>query len=715
MQFELKDSDLIDAENFLVEYLTEQVPEANFQAGTAVRDLLVKAFTPLYAFLRATAAKQELLQSLTRIQVELGKGETSILNSTEVSQAVDEVMSNWFISRRGGQQARVTATLHFTRRASVAIRSDTKFWRTSALAFYLDITSNVYVISENQMRPVFDTRGRLIDYVASIPLVSSKAGTEYNFDPGRFTRVEAAGGLPFFSYAEHKDKVSSGTSTEDTQDLIDRAPTAISVRNLINNRSIDATILEEFPAVKSTITVGMGEPEMVRDRISDVYPGMELHIGGHADTYVDMPLTTVEEVGLVGGYYPRADGIINVFRDPLLTRDGTNTTFTDLGVQAGYILYISEGILGAPRGFPITAVTEHELLVSERTPFGEASDELDTNAVRYSIGWLAPDYQEIDFDTAPLTHQYLRIAAVSANPLYSNVPPGTSRHICEPGCMLLSGQPIQDILTVEVTDPDAGDAFLDPSTGTVRFPVRSNYPPIRGSVMGTSQFQLEVLNPEKGQSALAVSLLRVGYPDPPAVVPAYEGKTLRVSYMTLQDFAPIHWYVTNFDTRVLAENHLVRARNPIWVSMTIPFRYKPTSQSTIDTSEAAGRVAAHIDVFDANDDLDMSDISALIRDAYPDSVGTVFPFTIEYDLYTPDGQLLQFTTTDIVSIYPTTSNGVTLLNGDDIVVPTSLQVKGVTRIVTASDLSNLYAVYGISDRTVVYRSRAELIYFVLRG
>jgi hypothetical protein len=111
----------------------------------------------------------------------------------------------------------------------------------------------------------------------------------------------------------------------------------------------------------------------------------------------------------------------------------------------------------------------------------------------------------------------------------------------------------------------------------------------------------------------------------------------------------------------------------------------------------------------------MSDLSTVVRDAYPDIVGTVFPFKIEYDLHAPDGQLLMFETTDIVSIYPKTTNGVTLMNSADIVVPDTLVAKGITSIATNSDLNNLYAYYGISDRTVTYKTRSDLIYFSLRG
>jgi hypothetical protein len=270
---------------------------------------------------------------------------------------------------------------------------------------------------------------------------------------------------------------------------------------------------------------------------------------------------------------------------------------------------------------------------------------------------------------------------------------------------------VQDVISVEITDPAAG-ALVDPATGTLRFTNRVNKTPILGSVLGTSQYQVECINPSKGQSAEGVVFIRVG----PLTAPTmYDGKNLRVSYRTSRTFATIHALLRGYGERVVAANHLVKARNPIWVYANIPYRLKPTATDVLPVTSAQSVIAEHINIFDPNDDLDMSDLSTVLRDEYPDVVGTVFPFTIEYDLHTPDGQVLQFETTDIVSIYPKSTNGVTLMNGADLLVPAALVAQGITTIATTSDLNNLYAYYGISDRTVTYKSRSELITFALRG
>lgn len=708
----VKTDDIQAAVDFLTEYLTEQVPEASFAEGSAVRDLVIKAFAPIYAYLRAEADRIALLQSISRIQSELANGDTSTLESGDISQAVDAVLSNWFISRNGGIRATGIAQLHFTRKTTVNIRRDAKLWRTTTLAFYPDTTSDAIIITDNQLRPTYDTRGRLVDYIATIPIIAAKVGDLYSFDPGRFIRVEVQGGLPFFAYAEHQQPTAGGDSVETTSDFLTRAETAIAVRNLVNNRSIDAVLPEIVPEVSKQLTVGMGEPEMVRDLRTEIYPAIELHIGGHHDTYVDLPETQVEENGIVGALYSRPDGLVTAFRDPGLTHDIAGADFVSLGVQAGYILNIVSGIVGAPRGFPIVRVTADTLYVSENVPFDEASDELDTNSVLYSIGWLSPSFSEIDFDPGVFTSEYVRIAIPSVDPLWANMTQGTSRRVGEPGAIMLSGQPVQDVITVEITDPDPTWALVDPATGTYRFTTRVNGTPIFGSTLGTAQYQVECLNPSYGQSLQAVNILRVG----PLTDPDYfDGKNLRVSYRSLRSFSTLHDYVTNYNQRVLDSNHLIKARHPIWIEADIPYRMKPTSTVVLNTAEAQQVIANHINIFDTNDDLDMSDLATVLRDAYEETVGTVFPFTIDYDLHAPDGQRLMFTTTDIVSIFPKSTNGVTLVNAADIIVPDVMAAKGITAIVTDTDLLTLYAYYGISDRTITYKASASGITFTQRG
>jgi len=714
-EYTISTADLRDAENFLVEFQSEMVPEANLEKGGAVRDILIQGFAYLYAFLRGEISRVEARQSLLLIQ-------DGLTDNDDISQAVDELLSNWFLTRKSGTLATMTVRLHFTEKRAQSIPLASQFWRTNTTVFVPDSTSDPYLISEEQLFPIFDTSGELLDYVVDIPLVATRSGTGYNLDPGNFVRVTVPGGLPYFSYAENTEASDGGEGIESSAEMIDRADTAIAVRNLINNRSCDSTLQELFPTITETLTIGMGESEQVRDRRTEIAQHLSLNIGGHYDTYLTLPLTTVEENLTIGGYFVRPDNVVNVFRDPELTYDLGNT-FTSLDVQPGHILFIRDGITGAPRGYHILSVTDHELEVSLNTPFAEASDEMDTNSVLYSIGWLSPGFAEIEFTTSV----YIRTAGPSTLPAYEDVPYGTSRRVQAPGTVILSGKPVQDISWVEITDPPASlSPLIDPSSDTIIFYNRINTTPVVPLEPAYTQYQFTVPNWEMSQSMDATNKIYLGgITTPPAS--DFDGYNLRVVYRTLSAFSDMHTYVVNRNNRVAAANHLVRARHPIWIEVNIPYRLKVTTSDTLDTDDAAQQVAAHINAFDPNDDLDTSDLSSFVRNNFS-MVGAVYPLEIYYHLDSPDGQQAFFSSTDIISIFLTTNNGVSIENGEEITPPQDLINRGIgpTLAATVNTLTGLemevsdnvadwLEYIGVSDRTVHYRTTEDMITFELRS
>jgi hypothetical protein len=375
---------------------------------------------------------------------------------------------------------------------------------------------------------------------------------------------------------------------------------------------------------------------------------------------------------------------------------------TFYGIVPGNILYIVSGILDAPRAYQITRVTDHELEVSEASPFTEASDELDTNLVNYSIGNLSPGFDNI---VAP------RNAAVSVG--FPDIPFGTSRHIQSSGKIILSGRPVQQISRVELTDPDGSmTTYIDCGTGTVMFYNQTNSEPLAPPTAQYTQYQCSVHNSQKSQSMQQVYEINVGWLTDAIWA---DGFNLRVSYLTPSGFEAIDEYVKSRDVRILAANHLMRVRHPVWVEMVVEYRMKATVGTLLDTVAAAETVSAFINAFDSNDDMDTSDIATILRTTYAD-IGAIYPLTIYYRFYSPDGQMVYFSTTDIVSIFMDTAHpGATFLNPGDVNPPADLIARGITTILTAADLRDYYNYLGVSDRTVQYRTTANMITFVLKA
>jgi len=683
----LKDSDLKDAENFLTQYLSERVPEASFDKGSAVRDFLVNGFTYLYAFLRGETDSVVATQSLARMQAIKESGE-------DIDFLVDSVLSNWFLKRKEGAIATVTAKLHFSSRKAVTISTTSKFYRTSSLVFYINASESNYIIPEQQLYPIFNNYGTVVDYAAEIPLVAAKPGDAYNITPGRFYKIETAGGIPNFIYAENTLNAEYGKGSETSVDFVDRAETAVTVKNLINNRSCDSVLRELFVNVEDTLTIGMGEKEMIRDLLINI-PHIRLHTGGKYDTYIGTPTKQTSEIGIVGGYFTRPDSLITIFQDPALTTQ-VGYDFMTLGVKVGGVLNIHSGIVGSPVGYVISSVQPHTISVSDRTPFTEASDELEENNIVYDI-------EGVTF--------FPGVSVRTAAGTLDNTQFGTSRRLSIPGSIILSGQPVQDITRVEVLDPEPNDVALDPITATVVFNTRVNGIPADAVSPSTTQYQLEVLNPGLAQSSQAINVLRVGTISDPY---KYAEKTLKVSYITTNSFTEVSNYIKAQSVRVVAANQVIRAKHPVWISVDFMYKMKDTTTDTVDETAAKKYLAEHINTFDTQDTLDVSDLTTYFRYKFP-SVGTVYPPIASFVLCSPDGQLVKYTTTDVISIFPKVAdNGVIISNKIDIKPTPNMQQNGIIVLNTDAQVATYFYELGISDRTIRYFTRESLLTFTIK-
>lgn len=677
--------DVKDAEAFLTTFMQEKIPEASFEVGSAVRDFLVTGFAALYSYLRGEIDKVAARQSLLRIKEQMEV-------DSDAAQVVDEILSNWFIQRKSGHYAQGLGRLHFTQRMAVSLPSTARFWKGTSLQFVIDTDAPVYIISESQLLPLYDSTGRITEYVVDIPMRALHVGTQYNIPAGLFTQYAIPGGIPFFSYAECPEGFTGGSGVEDTEALLRRAETAISVRNLVNTRSCDVTLQTQFPEIQRTFTVGMGDAEVVRDLLKFRYPHLNVHTGGMYDTYIDIPHNIREANLTIGGFFTRADAKSLMFRDPELTYDLARD-FVTLGILVGHVIFVHSGLKGVPRGYVITEVTPHTLYVAESVPFIQASDELDTNEVVYSIGWIAPTFSNVEL--TPGT--FLRQATSSS--LYPTVPVGTSRKVQNPGQVFLVGSPILDIIHVAITNPPSGlSSYIDKVTNTIVFPNRVNWDPIIQADPLALQYSLQVVNPEYAQSDRAINVLKVGFKSDPTI---FDGFNLRVIYRTGGQYKAISNYVTSRNVRITAADHLIKMRNPVWVGCHIRYKLKRTVVGSLSEAEIKDKVSEYINQADKEDELDVSDLTAFIR-ACDSRIGTIYPMVVYYTLHSPDGQLLEYMTTDVVTISPTKANGAVLLNGATVKPTSEMQQLGITSIRDTVELQNYLSSRGITDLTVMY-------------
>lgn len=619
MAIEISPTDVARAETFIASLLTDNVPEGQYGKGTALRDLTVKAFAFIFAHLQKETAQVKALQSLLNVQ--------SIAVSTDpnidrnVTVATDAILSNWFITRKPGGFSRGIVTVVVSKKQDYLIKRNQRFQYNNALLFYPDTegTTTDVLIPSRDLSTLVTTNGTVEGYQFNLRVIAAKTGSVYDVEAADW--IDSGNFSPFVIRLFSSEKFSGGENKETTDTLISRSNTAIAVRNLINNRSIDATLRDRFTDIKRLVTIGMGDPEMRRDILQDSAVTNFLHLGGHYDVYVEMPITQKTFEGQLGGAYVRPDGRATVFRDTTIL----DWTATD--VRVADVIRVTDGLPEAPQDYVIREILPGELRISETNAFLEATDTAGT-FVDYFI------YRPLfgaDFQVLPP----VGVSSGSAQ---------TSATVINPNRALLPGGPHYDILDVMILDPDSGDININDVDGFVHFSARVNTTPT--PITASTEFpeyQITSAFPNNGQSQINFEEIIIDS--------AYNGKTVRVLYETLAGFSTVHSFSRDRFERVLAGNILVRGFHPAYLSFKIRYSLKPIATASIDEAALAVALRDYINSFPTEDVIDTSDLVAVVKN-FDANIGTVYPLTIFYNLILPDGRILGYTTLDTVSIDP---------------------------------------------------------------
>jgi len=605
--------DVTSAASYLEQYLTDSVPLGDFRKGTALRDLTAQALAAVFAFVRAEATQIREMQSLRSVQ-DATNGDTEALQD-----AVTAILSNVFIAPKPGTPARGQAIGHASQQVDVFIPVTTQFYKTSDLIFVVDATET-YFIPKNQLSPVIDANGLVLEYTFTIPLVALVIGEGGNISPGMFQSYDRFSAV--ISYIENTGYFAGGKGQEAVDEVLARAPTALSVRNLINDRSITAVLNDNYGDVLTAVfVVGMGMPEMQRDTVPSVAPHLEFHVGGATDIYLWLDLFETSTEGIIGGLFARPDDVITIFRDNI------GTSFA--AVEPGDILSIKAGLPTVPAEFLVVANNGDELVVSDLAAFPLATDEEPVATyLTYTVGRIGPLYSD-----------------VLSGPLLANLTSGiSSRQTQTVGAITLPGGPVCEILDVAVLDPDAGDSdYISPLDGFIHF---QNH--VNGLTGNTGLWFCTIVNnPLYAQSAVQWMELFVGLDADSAY---FEGKRLRVKYRSLSGFDSIDAFVRSRRERTCAASQLPRGHFPVSVRMEIYYKLKSTATVTLDNATIAREVATFINGFDtAVNPIDTSAVETFIRTAYP-TIASIIPLTITYTLFMPTGALRVYETVDEVRL-----------------------------------------------------------------
>lgn len=630
MPIEISQDDVAKAEELLAQVVTEGVPDGDFAKLTALRELAIKGLSVVAAQLRAESATARSLQSLRGIAALANSPNRTVADDLTLSDAADAWLSNWFASRAGGAYARGEVLVAVSRRMDYIVQRSRRFQYDQRYAFYPDYATDI-VVSATDLQENYDARGAVAFYTFPLRLVAAATGSGYNVSPGNW-----AGTGGFSNYVlrvSNTARFSGGDSQQSTGDFLRTASSAISVRNLVNAKSIQAVLPGLFPQIRRMLVVGMGDPEMGRDTAPALIgfadddsltgPG-SLHLGGCVDIYCELPLYTTQFSGTIGAAYIRPDGIIASF--------GSTTSpavdFVALGILPGDVLQLDPDAMEGRTDFLIVEVLTDEIRVSPAPAraFPVMAQSLTWRVYRPMHG---PD------------RNVYPPSGTAADGFTTNTTKTANRVGAPAGAFY-------DVIDVMVTNPDGSDPFIDPADGFVHFNLRVEATPampLSGNFDTPLPFRVTSRDPRLSQTALAFVEIEL-----PA---EYNGKRVTVKYDGNTGFDAINTYITDPFERTTASSPLERAFHPAYLSMDLEFSQELDANGneigTVDVNKVAEAIVSYVNGFDPRKVIDVSDITTLVRNSAP-AIDTLYPFTIQYQLIVPDGTTIDYETADRVTM-----------------------------------------------------------------
>lgn len=244
--------EILEAELLALQIIQAQYPDLDLREGTGLRDLL----------LRPSA----MMLALCRLGLDYYFAQNTIqgVDNNTPTDIVDNILSNWFITRNLGTRAVISARLYFARQKTVTLTTDIFFSPDNVNLYYPQAA-----VTYSSGSLTYDSYQN--EYYVDVNLQAAAEGTAYNIGSGSllyFSNFD-----PYFLHAEINYLVDSSVASETNTQFVTRAETAISTRNLINDPSITSNLQSNFNYLNQIVSIGMGDAEMIRDQIQAVFTG----------------------------------------------------------------------------------------------------------------------------------------------------------------------------------------------------------------------------------------------------------------------------------------------------------------------------------------------------------------------------------------------------------------------------------------------------------
>lgn len=277
--YNITEEDLVYAKNALIQLLLDAGYEGTMEDGTAVYDLLIKPNALLYTILQKDITKAKAYLSLDKAK------EAKDILGDEYDKVVDDILSNWFVTRKTGRSSRGIVRCYFSKPLEVLqITPENTYFTIDNLKYIPEGSSNF--TKENFVKRDTGTVLTTTVYL-DIPVVSVDA-TDNKVTMG--STVVGSVNSMYYLKAEIPFEFTHGESMEDSETFINRSKDVITTRELISYKAIKTVLINEFDNLSDVFIAGYGDTELVRD--IRTFDRITMHVGNHADIYCNVPLFT---------------------------------------------------------------------------------------------------------------------------------------------------------------------------------------------------------------------------------------------------------------------------------------------------------------------------------------------------------------------------------------------------------------------------------------
>jgi hypothetical protein len=267
--------------NSIVAYLNSTTSEANFSEGTALHDLVVVPLATVVAAIEGDVNQIENKLSIGQLKEDESESATSML---------DQLASNYFISRNTGTKAEGVVHLVLSTNDPISIPVGTIFEKTPGVEYVYD-QAQPLVISSPEMEDETDSSGNPTgNYIASVFVVASRDSIGSGLVPGDFSSMT---NTPFNLVRIHNTETfTAGEDQESNFEFCERIKDSLTHRGFNTISSIRTTILDNVDSAKNVFVVGAGHPSMQRD-VLRIGTSNKLHTLGMVNIIVDTGFSIV--------------------------------------------------------------------------------------------------------------------------------------------------------------------------------------------------------------------------------------------------------------------------------------------------------------------------------------------------------------------------------------------------------------------------------------